>query len=138
MDPEIVALAGTAATTLIGAFTTDLWQRATDGIAALWRRCQPERADAVAAEAAATREELANAAGDPEVAEELRAEWQGRIRRLLASDPAAADQVRALLAELTPDAPQPAGGVQQQATASGSARIYQAGGSIHITERAER
>lgn len=131
-------LAGSAASAVVTALSTELWQQARDGLAGLWRRSQPERAEAVAAEADATRSDLADAqaCGDTAAEDELRAEWQGRIRRLLAADPQAAAGLRALVDELAPHLPQAAPGtVTQSAQASGSARIYQAGQSIHVTER---
>lgn len=131
MDPEIAALVGTAGTTLVTSLTTEAWQRARDGLATVWRRFQPERADAVTAELSATRADLvtAQAAGDQDTVEELGAEWQGRVRRLLVANPEAADALRTLLDELRPDAPAAPTTVTvtQHATASGDARVYQAG-----------
>ncbi|MGY5107138.1 hypothetical protein ACWC19_42575, partial [Streptomyces sp. 900105245] len=64
MDPEMVALAGTAGTTLVGLLTTEAWQRARDGVTALWRRAEPARADAISAELEVTREDLLAAQDD--------------------------------------------------------------------------
>ncbi|MGW5099097.1 hypothetical protein [Streptomyces sp. NPDC004100] len=135
MDPELAALAATAGTTLVSSLTTEVWQRARDGIASWWRRSQPDRADAVTTELDATRDDLlaARADGDAGTPAELGAEWQGRIRRLLVAHPEAADDLRTLLAELAPSVPAPS--VTQHATASGHARVYQAGRDQHITER---
>ncbi|WP_405015123.1 hypothetical protein [Kitasatospora sp. NBC_01539] len=138
MDPELLVLAGSAASAVVTALSTEVWQQARDGLAGLWRRSHPERAEAVAAEADATRNDLADAraSGDTAAQDELRAEWQGRIRRLLAADPAAAAGLRALVDELTPHLPQAVPGTfTQNAQASGNARVYQAGQSIHVTER---
>ncbi|MDR3080485.1 MAG: hypothetical protein LBV60_06075 [Streptomyces sp.] len=133
MDPEIAALVGTAGTTLVTSLTTEAWQRTRDGFAALWRRAQPERADAVTAELDLTRTDLlaAEAGGDADTRSELGAEWQGRIRRLLVTHPEEADALRALLDELRPPAPA-APVVTQHATASGDARVYQAGRDQHF------
>lgn len=128
MDPEMTMLAGTAGTTLVTLLTTEAWQRARDGIASLWRRAEPERAEAISAELDVTRRDLlaAQAGGDGESRNELGAEWQGRMRRLLAAHPEETEALRTLLAELAPHAP--AGtSVTQHATASGHARVYQAG-----------
>jgi hypothetical protein len=82
-------------------------------------------------------------AGDADTAAELRAQWQGLFRRALAACPEAADDLRRLLAELdtlaaaAPASP-PAGRhitVTQRATASGSARVLQAGRDQHVSER---
>jgi hypothetical protein len=133
MDPEIAALAGTAGTTLVTLLATDTWHSVRDGLVSLWQRVRPERAPAVAAELEAAREELlsAQAAGDRETEAEVGAEWQGRIRRLLSAHPELVDDLRTLLNEVAPDsAAAPA--VTQHATASGQARIYQAGRDMRL------
>ncbi|MFD3796776.1 hypothetical protein ACFVAM_03350 [Streptomyces californicus] len=132
MDPELTTLAQSAGVTLVGLMATDAWERARDGVVALWQRARPERADAVAAELTHARDDLA---ADSGVGEELAAEWQGRIRRLLTERPEVAADLRALLDELAPGERTVAPTVAQRATASGSARVYQAGRDQHITER---
>jgi hypothetical protein len=128
MDPEMAVLAGTAGTTLVTLLTTEVWQRARDGIASLWRRAEPERAEAISAELEVTRGDLltAQAGGDVESRNELGTEWQGRIRRLLAAHPEETEALRTLLNELAPYTPE-GSSVTQHATASGDARVYQAG-----------
>ncbi|MGW0208218.1 hypothetical protein ACWDZ8_21225 [Streptomyces sp. NPDC003233] len=133
MEPEIAALATSAGTTVVTLMATDAWQRTRDGIVSLWRRAHPERAESIAAELDSTREDLlaARTSGDDGVESELQTEWQGRVRRLLASRPEAARELRALLDEIEPrHVTEPA--VAQHATASGRARIYQAGRDQHI------
>jgi len=134
VDPEIAALAGTAGTTLVTLLATDTWHSVRDRVVALWQRARPDRAPAVADELDVTREELlgAQAAGDEAAAAEMGAEWQGRIRRLLAAHPELAGELRALLAELAPEAAA-APAVTQHATASGQARVYQAGRDMRIS-----
>ncbi|WBO66070.1 hypothetical protein [Streptomyces camelliae] len=128
MDPETAVLAGTAGTTLVTLLTTEVWQRARDGIASLWRRAEPWRAEAISVELDVTRGDLlaAQAGGDLESRSELGTEWQGRIRRLLAAHPEETEALRALLDELAPYTPADSS-VTQHATASGHARVYQAG-----------
>ncbi|MFE9661672.1 hypothetical protein [Streptomyces sp. NPDC005955] len=132
MDPEIAALASTAGTTIVALLVTDAWQTARDRVAALWQRARPERTEAVVAELEAARGDLllaADADGD-EVAktqEELAAEWQARVRRLLTAEPEMVAELRLLLAELAPEAPGVVPVNSQRATASGNARVYQAG-----------
>ncbi|MFE9456372.1 hypothetical protein [Streptomyces californicus] len=139
MDPELTTLAQSAGVTLVGLMATDAWERTRDGVVALWQRARPERADAVAAELAQTRDDLTHTrddvAADSTTEEELAAEWQGRIRRLLVDRPQVAAELRALLAELAPGEGPVASPVTQRATASGSSRVYQAGRDQHITER---
>ncbi|WP_181764078.1 hypothetical protein [Streptomyces albidus (ex Kaewkla and Franco 2022)] len=135
MEPELAALASTAGTTVVTLMATDVWERTRVAVANVWRRVHPERADAVTAELAATREDLlaAETSGDEEVAQELQAEWAGRIRRLLMAQPEVAEELRRLLNELAPGAA-PTQTVMQHATASGQARVYQAGRDQHIGE----
>ncbi|MFD9328475.1 hypothetical protein [Streptomyces sp. NPDC060065] len=136
MDPEVTLLAQSAGTTLVALMTTDAWHRVRDGITQLWRRTQPERAETVAAELEAGREDVlaAAAADDQETLDELRLQWQGLVRRLLVARPAAVEELRALLDQLDPDG-SAARQITQYATASGQARVYQAGRDQHIAER---
>ncbi|GGM86168.1 hypothetical protein [Streptomyces fuscichromogenes] len=136
MDPEVTSLAQSAGTTLVTLMATDAWQRTREGLTQLWRRMQPERAEIVAAELEAGREDVlaAMAAHDQETLNELRLQWQGLVRRLIVSRPAAAAELRALLDELDPDGTA-ARRITQHATASGQARIYQAGRDQHIADR---
>lgn len=98
MDPELVALAGTAATTVVRLLATDGWEKAKQAIGTLWRRARPDRAERVEGAVSDSREDLLAALdrGDDTVERELIAQWDSQIRRLLAADPDAA----ALLAEL--------------------------------------
>lgn len=136
VDPEAALLAQSAGITLVTLMTTDAWQRTREGITQLWRRLQPHRAETVAAELEAARDDAvaAEAAGDQQTVGELQAEWQGRLRRLLVAHPGAVAELRALLDEL-----EPTGGTgpvtHLHARASGSARIQQAGRDQHLTER---
>ncbi|MCX5275928.1 hypothetical protein [Streptomyces virginiae] len=133
MDPNIAALAGTAGTTLVTLMATDTWHRVRDGVVNLWQRSLPDRASAIAEELDATRADLlqAQATGDPETEAEVRAEWQGRLRRLLTARPEVAEELRAMLAELAPNETAPPT-VSLHATASGAARVYQAGRDMRI------
>jgi hypothetical protein len=137
METELTLLAQNAGTTLVTLMATDAWQRMNEGITQLWRRIQPQRAETIAAELAADREEALAAveAGDEETLHELRAQWQGRLRRFLVAQPSALEDVRCLLDEFTPPGAPAAGNIVQRASASGRARIYQAGRDQYITER---
>ncbi|GAQ74612.1 hypothetical protein ACKI1I_27115 [Streptomyces turgidiscabies] len=136
MDLEVTALAQSAGTTLVTLMATDGWHRTRDGLTQLWRRTQPERAGTVAAELEAGREDAlaAMVANDQETLDELRLQWQGLLRRLIVARPTAAEELRRLLDEVDPDGAA-ARHVTQHATASGQARVYQAGRDQHITER---
>ncbi|MFJ7996669.1 hypothetical protein ACIQ7D_05825 [Streptomyces sp. NPDC096310] len=140
MDPEIGSLAQSGAATLVTLMATDAWQAAREGFVQLWRRAHPERAEAVTAELDAGYSEVraATVADDQVVLSEVRAEWQGRLRRLLVGHPEAAAELRRLLDEISPPASTAdtsVTSVTQRATASGRARVYQAGRDQHITER---
>ncbi|MFG3493845.1 hypothetical protein [Streptomyces sp. NPDC047928] len=138
MDP-IVAAAGTA---LVGAMATDAWRQARTAVVALWQRVHPERVPAVEAELEETRDDVlaARADGDTDAERDLAGDWERRLRRLLREDPSLGDELRRVLdEELTPllPAPQTTGptSVHMNATASGSARVYQSGRDQTINER---
>ncbi|MFD3540080.1 hypothetical protein ACFWUQ_11345 [Streptomyces sp. NPDC058662] len=137
MDAELVALASSAATTVVGLLATDGWEQAKVGVAALWRRARPEQAETVEAELVAARTGVLTArqAGDDGAEAALTAEWCDRLRHFLAADPARARELRALLAELSPPSPAAgrAGRVEMHGTGSDNARIYMSGGDMHIT-----
>ncbi|MFG2842627.1 hypothetical protein ACGF12_05555 [Kitasatospora sp. NPDC048296] len=139
MDQELTSLAGVAAAAVVQQLTTSAWERIRSAIGELWRRRHPERAETVLAELGEAREEVAEArrAGDGQAEQEVVDLWGARLRRLLAADPGAAEQLRSLVEELTgssaPAAAQPS--VNFQAHASGRARINQAVGDIHVNER---
>lgn len=139
MGPEIAELARTAGTTMVTLMAGQAWESAREGLVSLWQRFQPDRAEAVGGELEATREDLllAQRSGDTETESELTAEWQARVRRLLVARPEVADELRRILAELSPalPEPQPSVDVRLSADVSGSGRIYQAGRDQHITER---
>jgi hypothetical protein len=105
----------------------------------LWRRVHPERAQTVQAELEDSRAEVlaARQGGDEQVEQALVSEWQGRLRRLVASDPQLADELRRMVAELRPmladaDPPQHTT-ITMQATTFGTSRVNQAGRDLHIT-----
>ncbi|MEE1753231.1 hypothetical protein [Streptomyces sp. SP18CS02] len=136
---QIVVAAGTA---LVGAMATDAWQQARTAVLALWQRVHPERVPVVEAELEEARGNLLAARDtDDNAAEEaLAVEWQGRLRALLRRNPSLGDELRRVLDEelapLLPPAATPSGtGVRMEATASGQARIFQAGRDQTIHER---
>jgi hypothetical protein len=138
MEPELIDLARSAGSTVVTLMATDAWERARDGVVALWRRVSPSRADGVEEELEASRGDLLTARGngDDLTEQELRDEWTGRVRRLLRERPEVASELRQILTDLDPELK---GSVprtlQMRAEASGSGRVYQAGRDQHITER---
>jgi len=143
MDAELLALANTAGTTVVGLLVTDAWGKAKSAVGVLWQRVHPDRAAAVQAELEEARAEVvaARAAGDETDEPALVVEWQARLRRLLAADPGVAAASRRLLdEELIPALPADtrswAGDVDIHAKASGHGRTYVVGqGEQHITGR---
>ncbi|MFD5947173.1 hypothetical protein ACFWAZ_33330 [Streptomyces collinus] len=139
MGPEIAELARTAGTTMVTLMAGQAWESAREGLVSLWQRFQPDRAEAVGGELEATREDLllAHRTGDADTESELTAEWQARVRRLLVARPEVADELRRILAELSPQPAQAPSVVEVRlrAEVSGSGRVYQAGRDQHITER---
>ncbi|MFI0483486.1 hypothetical protein [Actinomadura sp. 9N215] len=136
MDPLVMA-AGTA---LVTAIATDGWQQARAGAAALWRRVQPERAAVIEAELEEVRGEVlaARQAGDRQAEEHLADEWRRRLARLVAADPAAGAEIQEVLDQvwkplLTEEEQARVQHITMHATASGDARVYQAGRDQHIT-----
>ncbi|MDH6127031.1 hypothetical protein [Kitasatospora sp. GP82] len=97
MEAEIAALATSGATTLVGLMATDLWTQVRGRFASLFGR---DRAEEIAEELDEVREEL-RSSGDSAASA---AEWARRLRRALATDPQAAEQLRDLLAEFGPAA----------------------------------
>ncbi len=136
VDPLVLA-AGTA---LVTAMATDGWQQARAGAVALWRRVHPDRVQLIEAELEEVRGEMlaARQAGDATAEEGLVADWQRRLRRLLADDPALAPELRRVLDEqwtpLLAAAEQTrVQNIRQMAAASSQSRVYQAGRDLHIS-----
>lgn len=124
MDGELAALASSGATTVVGLMATDAWTRVRDRIAGFFARGGPEQAGAAEEELGLSHQDLAaaRASGDPAEAAAVTADTEAvlraRLRRILRSDPEAAAEFRALLAELTPEQGLAAGNVHN--TISGS------------------
>jgi hypothetical protein len=131
VDAESAALASTAAATVVTLLTTDAWGQVKKEIGGLWRRFRPSHADVVEADLTEARQEVL--AGDEVVARTLVAEWESRLRRLLAADSAVADELARVISALAGSLPN--GGsttVTQHAQASGHSTIVQAGRDARI------
>lgn len=135
MDAELISLVGSAASSLVREMATDGYGLAKDAIVGLWRKSHPERAEMIGAELdeasesmkAATRQggQAADAAAD-----DLVAEWQPRLSRLLAANPGLVDELRALTAPGGPLAPAAStvdNSVNINVKASGNAKVNAAG-----------
>jgi hypothetical protein len=138
MDAELTALASTAATTVVNLLATAGWEQAKAAVTRLWRRAHPERAETVQAELVECRTDVlaARQNGDEQFELALVGEWSTRLRRLVATDPALADELRQLVAQLSVVLADvdPARGatITMQASAFGHSRVNQAGRDLHI------
>ena len=97
MDPLVLA----AASAVVSALPTDSWQQARDAVVRFWRRARPDHASAVESDLDDTRSELVatQGTGDNSTEEELVADWQRRMRRLLTADPALGVELQRVLDE---------------------------------------
>ncbi|WP_405619211.1 MULTISPECIES: hypothetical protein [unclassified Streptomyces] len=103
-----MALAAAGATALVQQMATDGWTAARDRMAAFFTGRGTATAAAVEEELDTARAELAAAQRDEDdqLMADVQAEWRARLRRALAADPAAAAELRTLLDELAPAAPE--------------------------------
>jgi hypothetical protein len=99
MDPELMALATTAATTVVSLLTTDGWEKAKHALGALWRQVHPERAGRIEAAVVDSREDAlaARKRGDAETEKRLAVEWELKLCELLAAKAEVADLLRELM-----------------------------------------
>lgn len=102
MDAELAALASSGATALVGLMVSDAWVQVRDRVTGFFAR--GGQAGNVAEELASSRQELMTAReeGDTDAAADAQAVWRAHLRRVLLADPAAAGELRALLAEVEP------------------------------------
>jgi hypothetical protein len=135
LDPDIAALASAAATAVVTAMAKESWERVSGAVARLWRGASAQRVEHVRTALEHSRQDLVEsrsdrAADDDIVVEaELVAEWQGKLRRLLAEHPEIAAELRQIL-ELDAE---PAAGVRfGSVTHQGVGDINQAAGDIHV------
>ncbi|MDX3383429.1 hypothetical protein PV682_18430 [Streptomyces niveiscabiei] len=100
MEAELVALAGTGATTIVGLMATEAWDQVRQRVVRLFARGEAGGADAMDGEFTASRTALV-AAPEEETAD-VTASVRMRLRRLLAENPEAAEELRLLVEEFTP------------------------------------
>lgn len=102
---DIAGLAALAGSTLVAAAVTDAWETTRHKLARLFGRGQPD--PAIERRLDATRDQLAAAsAADAErVQAEVAAEWAVRLKDLLADDPGAEAELRALVEEVRAQLP---------------------------------
>lgn len=100
MEAELAALASSGATALVSAMVSDAWGQVRDRVARFLGRGGDPAGAAEELSAAHTELVTARDEGDGDAAQDIEAEWRARLRRVLRADPAAAAELRALLAEL--------------------------------------
>ncbi|MYS85543.1 hypothetical protein GTZ85_36380 [Streptomyces sp. SID5474] len=122
MEAELMTLAASGATTMVGLMVSESWAQARARIAALFGRGDPAQGSAVERELESSQRELsvAREAGDDLVIADVEAEWRTRLRRLLRADPVAAAELRALLDELAPLVPDQAAGAVHNTISGGT------------------
>ncbi|MFC9750500.1 hypothetical protein [Streptomyces niveus] len=111
MEAELVALAAAGATALVQQMATDGWSAARDRVTAFFAGRGAATPESVEEALDTGRAELAAARRDDDeqlradIHADVHAEWRARLRRALVADPTAAAELRALLAELSPEEP---------------------------------
>jgi hypothetical protein len=137
VEAELAGLAASGATTVVGLMASDAWAQVRARLARFFARGGTEGAEeAAGADLERSRGELAEAlrARDADTEDDVRAEWRLRLRRMLQADPAAAAELRRLLAELAAEPPA-AGGTTYYTTNATHGGVYHEAviqaGSIH-------
>jgi hypothetical protein len=100
VEAELTALAASGATTLVQLMVQDGWSHVRGRLAAFFARGGDGTAVDGQLDAARTEVVAARQSGDTGTAADVEEEWRARLRRVLRADPAAAAELRALLAEL--------------------------------------
>lgn len=119
LDEALAALASTSSAALVTAMVTDGWEGLRIRIARLLGRGDARESDLAVARLEQSRATLISSS-DAEL-ERVRADqetgWRTWLEDLLEHDPAAAEELRALLAEVQPQGAEAPGRVEQRAAA---------------------
>ncbi|MFI8456812.1 hypothetical protein [Kitasatospora sp. NPDC085464] len=104
MDPEFTDIATRGATALAGLMVTSAWDRVKPRVAAMFGG----RAESISEDLDETRAEVAAAPEDSRESaiRSAQGEWQPKLRRLLADNPAMAEELQAILDEFIPKRPE--------------------------------
>lgn len=125
MGPEALALAGTFSSAVVAAMATDAWQETRTRVVEIWRRFQPERADATGRLLEENRTELLGISGESRSDLELLLidRWRLRLFDLIQIDPTVSEILVAMLAGQQTSGAK----VNQVARSHDSSRIFMAG-----------
>ncbi|GAB1692474.1 hypothetical protein [Krasilnikovia sp. M28-CT-15] len=124
MEAELLALAGTAGSALVGAVAKDAWEVTKAGFVRLLGRGDRGREAVVEQQLDRTYSAVEGAGAEVDrVRGQQEALWAGRMEELLIERPAAAGELRALMEQLAATSgARSVGHVVQHATASGNAQ----------------
>jgi hypothetical protein len=124
LSEALAALAATGGTALVTAMVTDGWEAVRTRFARLLGRGDSKETETAAAQLERSRALLAPLSGAE--LERARAEqmiaWRARLEDLLERDPAAAEKLRTLVAEVQTQVVRSGGRVEQHATAHDQAQ----------------
>lgn len=135
MDDQLAALAASAATSVVNSLATDAWEWVRAGVVGLWARYHPAPDDGPGAALDDARTRLVGP-GHEGVEPALVAVWEERFRRLLEAEPAAAQALAQLVADLASEPRVDGAGetavsrTEMRAEASGNGQVFQAGNNI--------
>jgi hypothetical protein len=138
VEPELQALAATAAVTIVGAMAGDAWKTAKQAVAHLCGRGRAAVVEDVTAELEHDRRRLvaARTTADAEAEEAVQAYWADRLARLLAIRPDIAADLDALVHRLGPAGTLPASAAAPShhfnVHARGRAQVNVSGGDMRI------
>jgi hypothetical protein len=130
MEAEVVALALSSATTLVGLATTEVWAQAKDKIISVYSRHTPEQVESVQADLMEIPTFVAGSDGEAESQNrDLIAKWQTRFMDLAERNLAVAYDVEQAIQELASQASE-TDHIQMRATAKDGGRVYQQGRGV--------
>jgi predicted LPLAT superfamily acyltransferase len=139
MDPALTALTSPKVTTVAQLLATVAWEQATSAVGGLRRRVHPERGQTVHAALPDSRPEVlaARQVGDKQVERALVGKSRAQLRRCVAADPQAADDLRRVVTKMRPALadtdPRQDATIIMQATTFDTSRVNQAGRDLHLT-----
>lgn len=132
LDEALATLAMTGATTIVAAMATQAWQATRVGVLQLFHRDQTQQTSIAAQldgdDVLVTQDSDADGARRA-----LVPSWKLRLEKLLRQHPDAADELRALMAEVQAELPQPQQRWVQNNTSHDRGTVFAVlGGNLHL------